>query len=287
MIKTNGEYLPIQSVQGKIQHPALGSPYQVGRDGIGRVLTPSCGIIYNAKLGDNCMKWVADHLEPGVSIQNEKTQENEALNHFACIGNEAAVVTGEAKGAKGFVTGKHGGINNVLAYFPHSDLLKMAVGDSVLIRAVGQGLVIDGFPDVFCCNIAPDLLCEIGIEEKNNMLEIPVAFEIPPELTGSGIGSLTGCSGDFDITTGDPRAVESLNLQELRFGDIILLKDLDSSYGHEYRKGAVTIGVVVHGDSADMGHGPGVTAIMSCANGRIKGRATRDANIASCLLNIS
>jgi len=284
MIKTNSEYLPILSVQGKIQHPTLGSPYHVGRDGAARVLTPSGGIVYNAKLGDNCMKWVADHLEPGVSVKNDTTEEDDALNQFACIGNEALAVSGGAKGAKGFVTGKHGGVNHVLACFPHSDLLKMAVDDDVLIQAVGQGLAIDGFPDVLCCNIAPDLLGKLGIEEKNGILEIPVAFEIPPELTGSGIGSVTSFSGDFDITTGDPRAVESLNLQELRFGDLVLLKDLDSFYGHEYCRGAVTIGIVVHGGSPDMGHGPGVTAIMSCKTGKIKGIDSQGANIASHLI---
>ena len=285
MLKTNSGYLPIQSVQGKIYHPVLGCPYIAGRDGSARILTTSGGIVYNVKLGDNCMKWAADHLEPGVSLKNDTKEENEALNLFACIGNEASAVSGEAKGAKGFVTGKHGGIDHVLVYFPHNDLLKMAVEDSVLIKAVGQGLAIDGFPDVLCCNVAPDLLIKLGIEEKNGLLEIPVAFEIPPELTGSGIGSITSFSGDFDITTGDRQAVESLNLQELRFGDIVLVRDLDSSYGHEYVKGAVTIGVVVHGDSVGLGHGPGVTAILTCKRGKIKGRLTQDANIARYLID--
>jgi len=284
MLKTNSEYLPIQSVQGKIHHPILGSSYHAGRDGDARVLTPSGGITYNVKIGDNCMKWVADHLEPGISLRNDTAEENKALNHFACIGNEAVVVSGEAKGAKGFITGKHGGISHVLAYFPYSDLLKMAVDDTVLIKAVGQGLTIDGFPDVVCCNIAPVLLCKLGIEEKNGILEVPVAFEIPPELTGSGVGSVTSFSGDFDITTGDPSSAGLINLQELRFGDVVLLRDFDSTYGHEYLKDAVTVGVVVHGDSADMGHGPGVTAIMSCKKGKIKGKLSRNANIASYLI---
>ena len=287
MIKTNSEYLPIQSVQGKIHHPVLSSPYHVGRDGKACVLTASGGIIYNAKIGDNCMKWVADHLEPGVSIKNDTSDENDALNKFACIGNEAVVISGQAKSAKGFITGKHGGINHVLAYFSDEDLLNMAIDDIVLIKAQGQGLAIDGFPDVICSNIAPDLLCKLGIEEKNGTLEIPVAFEISPELKGSGIGSISSHSGDFDITTGDSRAVEVHSLQELRFGDIILLRDIDSSYGHEYLKDAVTIGVVVHGDSPVMGHGPGVTTIMTCKIGKIKGRVSPDANIASHLIKPS
>ena len=63
-----------------------------------------------------------------------------------------------------------------------------------------------------------------------------------------------------------------------------MLRDIDSSYGHEYLRGAVTIGVVIHGDSPVMGHGPGVTTIMSCKNGKIKGRVSQDANIASHLI---
>jgi len=284
MIKTNSKNLPIISVQGKIHHPILPSPYEIGRDGTARVLTSSGGIVYNVEIGDNCMNWLADHLEPGVSLKNENANENEALNLLACIGNEAEVVSGNAKGSKGYVTGKHGGISYVLVYFPHGDLLKMAVEDSVLIKAVGQGLSIDRFPEVVCSNIAPDLLCGLGIEEKDGCLEVPVAFEIPPELKGSGIGAVTSFYGDFDITTGDRQTVEELHLQDLRFGDIVLLKDIDSSYGHEYARGAAAIGVVAHGDSIMAGHGPGVTTILSCKSGKLKGRISRNANIASYLI---
>lgn len=284
MVKTNREYLPVQSLQGKIHHPVLRSPYRVGRDGEGRVLTATGGIVYNAQIGDNCMKWVADHLEPGVSLKNDKVEENAALNQFACIGNTAVAVSGEAKGAKGFVTGKHGGIDHVLVYFPKNDLLKMSVDDSVLIKATGQGLAVEGFPEVHCGNIDPDLFEKLGIEEKDGMLEVPVAFEIPPEMMGSGIGSLTSHAGDYDITTGDASAVDLLGLRELRFGDVVLLRDCDNTYGREYVKGAVSIGVVVHGNSTIMGHGPGVTTILSCKKGKIKGKITRDANIATYLL---
>ena len=135
MLKTNKEFLPVQSVQGKVHHPIMRGGYRVGRDGVGRVLTATGGIVYNARIGDNCMKWVADHLEPGVSLRNENKEENEALQTFACIGNTAIVVSGEAKGAKGYVTGKHGGIEHLMVYFPEEDLAKMSVEDAVLIKA--------------------------------------------------------------------------------------------------------------------------------------------------------
>ena len=284
MIKTNKEFLPIQSMQGKIHHPLMRGSYRVARDGSPRVLLGTGGITYNAKIGDNCMKWVADHLEPGVSIRNEKEEENNAIMGQACIGNPATVVTGEAKGAKGFVTGKHGGIEHTLIYFPDADLQKMAIEDSILIRACGQGLRVDGFPDVVCNNIDPELFEKMGIEIKNGVLEIPVAYEIPAELMGSGLGSASSHTGDYDITTGDKEAYDRLNLKDMRFGDIVLLKDCDNTYGREYIKGSVTIGVIVHSDCVLMGHGPGVTTIMSCKTTKIKGRISKNANIATYLL---
>ena len=284
MLKTNKNILPIQSVQGKVHHPTLRNSYRVGRDSTPRVLIGTGGITYNAKIGDNCMKWIADHLEPGVSLRNENEKENEALQTFACIGNPATVVSGEAKGAKGFVTGKHGGIEHCLIYFPDEAIQKMVIEDSVLIRAQGAGLRIDGYPDVFCTNIDPELLEKLGITQKNGTLTVPVAYEIPAVLMGSGLGSSTSHSGDYDITTGDKELYKKLNLKDMRFGDLVLLQDCDNSYGREYVKGSVTIGVVIHSDSTLMGHGPGITTIMSCKTGKIKGKIYKDANIATYLL---
>ena len=43
----------------------------------------------------------------------------------------------DAKGAEGFVTGKHGGIEHTICYFPADALDKMKIGDQILIRAIG------------------------------------------------------------------------------------------------------------------------------------------------------
>jgi hypothetical protein len=62
-------------------------------------------------------------VEPGVSIENKEKDErfpqtaNRALNVLACVGNEAVVTSENAKGEKGVVTGKHGGIKHVLVDF--------------------------------------------------------------------------------------------------------------------------------------------------------------------------
>ena len=67
------------------------------------------------------------------------------------------------------------------------------------------------------------------------------------------------------------------------FPNIVAIKDADNTFGRMYRKGAVTIGVVVHSDCVISGHGPGVTTIMSHPKGKIVTRHDPRANIARIL----
>lgn len=83
--------------------------------------------------------------------------------------------------------------------------------------------------------------------------------------------------------TSDPGAVEEFGLDRIRFGDFVALLDQDNRYGRAYRKGAVTIGVVVHSDCREAGHGPGVTTIMTCATRGIRPVIDPKANIADLL----
>ncbi|MDU5081809.1 DUF4438 domain-containing protein [Tissierella sp. P1] len=285
MLKTNRDKLVIQSVQGKIHSPIMGpSPYRISGDGRPMILHATGGITYNFQIGDCCMDLVGDHVEPGVSIRNEEVAENRALMVLSCVGNEARVISGDAKGAKGFVTGMHGGIEHVMIYFPQEDLEKMAINDNILIKAHGQGLAIEGHDDIVVMNLDPNLFEKIGIKEnENGELEVPVVTEIPAHLMGSGIGSATSFSGDYDITTGDEKAVKEYGIDRLKFGDLVLLKDCDNTYGRQYLEGAVTIGVVVHSNCILAGHGPGVTGLLSCKTSKIKGIKTEDANIANYL----
>ena len=284
MIKTNKDQLVIQSLQGKIHSPMVAYPYKLTTDGQSRVLPATGGITYNVKVGDSCMELVGDHVEPGVSIRNEEKLENNALMLLSCIGNEAKVITGEAKGAKGYVTGMHGGIEHTLIYFKEEDLEKMAIDDKILVKGYGQGLELEGKEEITCMNIDPSLFEKIGIKElEDGTLEVPVVAEVPAHLMGSGIGSPTAFSGDYDITTGDKEAIKELGLDKLRFGDVVLLRDCDNTYGRQYLKGAVSIGVIVHSDCVKSGHGPGVTTIMSSASPKIKGNIDKNANIANYL----
>lgn len=285
MLKTNKDKLVIQSVIGKIHSPIMGpSPYRISSEGVPMILHGTGGITYNYSIGDPCMDLVGDHVEPGVSIRNEDTAENRALNVLSCVGNEARVVSGDAKGAKGYVTGTHGGIEHVMIYFKDEDLEKMSINDSIQIKATGQGLKIEGFEDVLVMNLDPGLFERMGIKKNTQgQLEIPVVTEIPAHLMGSGIGSATSLSGDYDITTGDMEEVKKYGIDKLRFGDLVLLRDCDNTYGRHFLRGSVTVGVIVHSNCILSGHGPGVTGLFSCKTERIKGIIKEDANIRNFL----
>ena len=137
-MKTNKEHLVEMSVQAKIHAPTSRGGYRVDNLGVPRVLPGVGGIVYNYRIGDCCMLLAGDHIEPGVSLRNEDKAENEAVMHNACVGNRAIVVDGDAKGAEGFVTGKHGGIEHTLCYFDSETLDKLKIGDQILIRAKGR-----------------------------------------------------------------------------------------------------------------------------------------------------
>ena len=133
-LRDNREKLVMQSVMGRIHHPTVNSSgtLKTCHDGIARVLPSVGGITYNVKLGDCVFDKVCDHVEPGVSMSNPNDRENGALVMLACIGNEAKVVSGEAKGAKGFVTGFHGGIEHTLLWFSAEDMENMLPEDRIL-----------------------------------------------------------------------------------------------------------------------------------------------------------
>lgn len=277
-MKTNKSRLIIQSVQGKIHHP-LGGNYRITHEGRPEVLPATGGITYNVSIGDPAFGWVGDHVEPGVSIRNEDVSECAALTTFACIGNKAKVVSGDAKGVEGYVTGMHGGINHVMISFEQKDLENMAIDDKILVKAHGQGLKLDKFPEIDIMNIDPELFEKLDIEEVDGKLIVNVACIVPPYLMGSGIGAASSYTGDYDIMTADIDAVKEYNIENLKFGDLVLLKDCDNSFGRGYLKGAVSIGVVIHSDCVKMGHGPGITTIMTTKKPIIEAKIDEKANI--------
>ena len=276
---------------GEISHPTLRKTgYVTTAEGKVEVYPSVGGITTNCRIGDSAIDLMADHVEPGVSIRNRgpsigEYSSNGALNVLACIGNKAVVTSGEVKGAKGYVTGKHGGVDHVIIDFSTEVLLKLQIGDKIHIQSIGTGLrLLDYYPEILVMNIDPDLLQKINISEKSKKsLTVGVSHIIPSKLMGSGLGSISVYSGDYDIQMFDKNTVRKYKLNNLRFGDIVAIIDSDASYGWIYREGAVTIGIIAHSNSVISGHGPGVTTILTSSVGRIKPVIDRKANLKNFL----
>lgn len=284
-MKTNKDQLVIQSVCGRIHHPTMhGSGHWVGYDGYGRIPVGPGGITYNYQIGDGCMNICGDHVEPGVSIKNANENENNAMQTLACIGNIAKVISGDAKGKTGFVTGTHGGVDHVMVYFDSETLELLTIEDRIQIKAYGQGLKLLNHPEIFMMNLDPNLLEKMPILEDGRAITVPITYEIPAYLMGGGLGSTTMMSADYDIMTQDHETIKQLGLENLRFGDIVAIMDHDNHHGPHYRKGAISIGVIVHSDSFTSGHGPGVTLLMTGDQEHLKTKLDSRANIANYLL---
>jgi len=279
MLKTNIDKLVMQSVQGTVSPPGGMSSICWDKE---MVTVPAIGAItYGLEIGDRCMGLIGEHVEPGVST---KIIDNNTFNSGYCIlaqiGNTVKVVTGDAKGATGYVTGKHGGCEHVMVYFDQDTLEKLNHDDKFLIKAFGRGLKLTDYPDVEVLNLDPHLLQKMNIREENGKLIVPVAKVIPSYLLGSGVGAPPTTRGDYDLVTTDKATMEKMGYNDLRYGDIVLLQDCDNNYGRGYRKGAAAIGIVIHGDSYLMGHGPGITTLMSCQKPIIVGEIDERANLA-------
>jgi ribosomal protein L24 len=283
-IRTNRERLVVTAVTGEAA-PALMSSglYDVSVDGEPLILPSVGGINPNVRVGDSAFGFEADHIEPGVSTRHANDKTNLSYNVLACIGNEAMVISGDAKGATGRVTGKHGGIEHVMIDFTPDVMRQMAIGDKVQVWGCGLGLSLLDAPDVKAFNSDPDFLDAWGITAHDGHVHARVARLVPASVMGSGLGRSTVVRGDYDIQTFDDTIAEKYGLRELRLGDIVAVVDADNSFGRIYRTGAMTVGVVVHGASHVAGHGPGMTTLLTSKTGAIEIEIDRSANLASIL----
>jgi hypothetical protein len=292
MLRTNVDKLVKISVVGEVASPVFGRGiYNISAEGVPMVLPGVGGITYNVRVGDPACGWEADHVEPGVSIENKENDPrfgqgaNTALNVLSCVGNEAVVVSGDAKGARGVVTGKHGGVEHVLVDFQPEVLERLMLGDKVLVKAFGVGLKLLDFPDIKVMNMDPRFLEALNPKPVGDKLEVPVTHVIPAAIMGSGLGANQTYSGDYDIQLFDEATRREYGLNDLRLGDLVAIIDADHSYGRIYRKGAVSVGIVVHTNCVSSGHGPGVTTLFTSSKGKIIPKIDSKANIA-CLLNL-
>ncbi len=289
MLKTNVNKLIKISVMGEIASPTTRNVYNVSATGTPVILPGVGGITYNLRVGDPACGWEADHVEPGVSTDNKENDArsgitaNTAYNVLSCVGNEAIVASGDGKGDKGVVTGKHGGIEHVLIDFKPETLEKLQIGDRILIKAYGVGLKLLDFPEIKLTNMDPRLLEALDPKPNGDKLEVPVTHIVPAAIMGSGLGANQVNSGDYDIQLFDETVVKQFGLEDLRLGDLVAIIDADHSFGRIYRQGAISVGVVVHTNCVTAGHGSGVTTLMTSASGKIIPQINPKANVASIL----
>ncbi len=285
-LKTNREQLVMTAVQGAVAPAHQWAPFEVGSAGEIIAWPSTGGITYNVKVGDSVFGWAGEHIEPGVSATfTHKNRKCEAGFQFlSCCGNEVRVISGEARGERGRVLGHHGGVEHLMLQFPDEVLERLTCDDKFLVRAVGQGLRLVDHPEVHIYNLDPDVLEGWGLRElADGRIEVPVHVIVPGHAMGSGIGALSVTTGDYDILCHDEETVREYGLDRLRFGDFVAVLDHDNRYGRTYRKGSVTIGVVIHSDSPLAGHGPGMMTLMSATGGKLVPKLADDANVGAIL----
>ena len=258
---------------GYAEHPVLGqSPYRVDRDGASYVPVGDGGIVLGLALGDSVFKLAADHAAPGACLMHPDVAARHALTAFACIGNRAVVRTGSAAGAVGAVIGKRGEEGRVIVGLRPADLAAMRPADEVLVRASGQGWRPARFPpDVLVMNVDPAVLAALPVQVSadGGTATAGVRAVLPSKLAGNGIGR-PAASWDLDLqlTPADlaaPGGVAACaaTATDMLLGDLIAVTDIDARYNMGYRRGWLTVGVVVHGASPLPGHGPGITPILT------------------------
>jgi hypothetical protein len=278
-LTSNADTLVAMAVCGYVSTPSLRpGHYTHYPDGKGVILPGMFGVTYNASVGDRAFGWAGDHVEPGVSIAHPDEKSDMALHYLSCVGNEATVMSGLAKGAKGTVTGEHA---RLLVAFPDevNDLLN--IGDQIQIEALGRGIALNEFPQVEFKKTSPKLLNALRLTRAGNgALKLPVASELPIEIMGSG-AELNSEYVDQDLMSGDRALMADLGIDQMRLGDIIAIRHADHHFGRSYREGAVSIAICIHGDSIMTGHGPGIMTLMSCATGGIEFEIDPTANISN------
>jgi hypothetical protein len=130
--------------------------------------------------------------------------------------------------------------------------------------------------------LSPLLFDRLRPEENDGKLTVPVSAVVPPELMGAGAG-LTSEGGAICIQSMDQAALARHGLDRLHLGDVVAISDYDSSFGHGYKKGSVSLGVVSATDSIRAGYGPGVTLLMTAPGGELDPLVVDRVNLAGLL----
>lgn len=248
------------NLSGVVESPTVGStPYRVDREGRPYVPVGDGGIVLGVHLGDPLSGFDGDHVAPALSLSHPDQAARHALTAYSCIGNPVRVRDGAAAGATGWVHGKRGEDGRVLVVLPDDALAVLQPGDGLTVRAHGQGAVLPDAPEgVQLLNLDPRLLGPLGLAVEGGRVGVTVRAVVPSRLAGNGLGR-PAQQWDVDLAfpSGDPV------LASLHFGDLLAVADLDVRHNMGFRRGWLTVGVVVHGDSPMPGHGPGVTPVLT------------------------
>ena len=277
-LRWNLDDLVEMAVTGQVSQPSMRpGGYVHWPDGRAAVLPGMSGIAYNARVGDRAFGWAGDHVEPGVSIAHPDERSDFALHYLACIGNEAEVMNGRARGARGVVTGEHA---RLLVDLDPEALDDLMPGDLVQVRARGRGLALAGWPEVEFKKTSPALARFYGLRVENGQLVCPVAMELPARIMGSG-AELNAEYVDQDLMSGDRALMAELGIDAMRLGDLVAIRDVDHRFGRSFSRGMVAIGLCIHGDSVMTGHGPGILTLITGPAGKLGFEVDASANIAA------
>jgi hypothetical protein len=286
-IQTNAADIVIVSVMGQVANPSMSGlpaePYRLDADGKAFLWPTFGGIVYNVSVGDSAFGWAGDCIHPSVSISHPDANKNRGLNIYACVGNEAMIVSGAAKGARGIVTGKSGRFSDqVIIHFDVETRRKIAIDDQILIKSEGVGLAQPDMPDVAFKSLSPSLFDALPKNTDGGILKLGVVATVPPHFVGAGAG-LTSEGGSLHIQSTDRAALAEHGLDQLRLGDVVAIQDTDSRYNHGYLRGAMSIGIVGQTDGPRAGYGPGMTIVMTAPAGQLGSYSAPGPNIADIL----
>ena len=262
---------------GVVEHPTLGdTPYRVDADGHPYLPVGDGGLVLGVRLGDPVSALAGDHVAPGACLVHPDPAARLALVSYACIGNEVEMRTGRAAGARGAVIGKRGEEGRLITGFRQEDLARMRPGDEVTVRASGQGWQRPGVPPgAVMMNAGPGLLEALPVSwPGHGPMTVGVRMILPSKVAGNGIGR-PAAAWDLDLqltaraggAAGMPGAAagdsQLPGADRLLLGDLVAVTDLDARHNMGYRRGWLTVGVVVHGTSPLPGHGPGITPLLT------------------------
>lgn len=252
----------------------------VAPDGSLRVRPGQGGVVLDVELGSRAGDWIADHLEPGVSLSHPDPTANSALQTLACVGNRVIMVDGPAVGAEGLVFGKHGA---VLAMFGGADLARIAPGERAVVVAEGVGLAVADEPDLVCHSCSPRLLERLLLgRDGSGRLRLPVRRILPPEAAAAGIG-MPVWKFNMDLHVDQAPMIDLT--RDLRFGDIVAVRDQDHRFGRQYRRGWFCVGVIAHGVSVAGGHGFGLMTLLTAPADRLTIEESEAATLGKLLVD--